>query len=222
MLLIIFAAVILSLRFRLFPFFYSDLSSAEYWAMASVTGAGIALSVIAHEAVHLFVAWRLGETPHGVLLYLFGNGTPPARATETRAKSASLYLSGIGTSLLLSAVLVGLAYISAKLFDTVFPIRVLFHLAAFNTTLAVFQLLPVLPLDGGRFLLRALSRGGAVEPRVFTAFYFLGLALSLAMAVAGAYQIFKGRPVLGAWIVAVGLLLLRANVEEQMWVYRNR
>lgn len=213
-LVLLFAVLILSLRFRLFPFYYSNLSIADYWGMAVITGLGIAASVIAHEMAHVVVARRMGEIPHGLFLFIFGAGTSVELCAENRWKKTKLYLAGVLLSLVLSVVFVGLAFLSQVNARHEFIIGILFHLGAFNLTLAAFQSLPVLPLDGGRFVLSLISREGQFRPWVITAFYLFGNLIGFAFAAAGGYQIYKNRPVLGAWIAALGLLLLRANYEE--------
>ncbi len=204
----------LSLRLRLFPFFYTDLSSATYWGMAFVTTIGIVLSIISREMFHLVGARRLGEKPQGAFLYLFGAGAPIELPEGNRWSRCKLYLEAIGFSAFLALLCFGLAFLLDTNPGRVTLVGILFHLAAFNLTLAVFQLLPVLPLDGGRLLLTCFSGDSGVSPGILKSVYLAGNAVGLALLAAGGYSIFGQSPVLGAWFVLVGLMCLRANYED--------
>lgn len=206
--------MLVSLRLRLFPFFYTDLSSVEYWVMAVFTTAGFALSLIAHEAIHLSTVQKLGDKPHGLFLYLFGSGTPIELTSGNRWRRVRLYSSGVLFSLFLAAIFYGLTFLSETNARGTVTIGILFHLASANLWLALFQLLPVLPLDGGRLCLDLFSRDGKLRPWVVTFFYFVGHLIAVAFLITGGYQIFRQRPVLGAWLTIIGLMLLRANFEE--------
>lgn len=212
------AVLILSLRFRLFPFFFANLSGTQYWAMALLTSTGIALSIVAHEMAHLWVARRIGEAPHGVFLYIFGTGNSIELKGSARAQRTSLYLVGVLCSVALAAALLGLAMLSEMDARSEVSVGVLFHLGAFNLSLALFQLLPVLPLDGGKFILNILSRDGTFRPWAILAFYFLGNLIGLAFIVTAIFQLYSLRPVLAFWIAALGLMLIKANYEEYSYL----
>lgn len=214
----LFAILILSLRFRLFPLFFSNLSGMQYWAMALLTATGIALSIIAHEMAHLWVARRIGETPHGVFLFLFGTGKSIALKGTARAQRTSLYLAGVLCSVALAAALLGLALLSEMNARNELFVGILFHLGAFNLSLALFQLLPVLALDGGKFILNVLSRDGLFRPWAILAFYFLGNLVGLAFIVTAIIQLYSLRPVLAFWIAALGVMLIKANYQEYSYL----
>lgn len=212
--IVLLAVLILSLRFRLFPFFFANLDAMQYWAMALVTAVGIALSIVAHEMAHLWVARRIGELPHGVFLSLFGTGKAFELKGSARAQRTSLYLAGVLCSVALAAALLGLAVLAETNTRNEFLVGILFHLGAFNLSLALFQLLPVLPLDGGKFILNILSRDGTFRPWAILAFYFLGNLIGLAFIAAAIFQLYSLRPALAFWIAALGLMLIKANYEE--------
>lgn len=213
-LIFIFALLIFSLRLRVFPTFYANLSTAQYWGMSLFAGLGIAYSLIAHEAIHVLVARHLGAKPAGAFLYLFGTGTPIELNGAGRAKRTVLCVSGIILSALLSILLFGLAFLSETNGRNEFVVGILFHLGAFNITLAAFQLLPFLPLDGGRLILNLVSKNGSFTRGLIRFFYYLGSLGGLTIIALGGFQLYLERPVLGAWVLALGLTLLRANYEE--------
>lgn len=207
------ALVLLSLRFRLFPFFYTNPSDAAYWAMAVATTAGIALSVFARELVQVVGARHAGTPPRGFFLDL--SDGPSRHPTRRNLGPPSLRaFASTALSLVAGIALLEFTFVAENHARSEALVGVLFHLAAFQFTFAAFQLLPVLPWDGGRFLLSALSPGGKVRLGALKALYGLGLVVGLALVAFGGAQVLWHRPVLGGWIALVGLLGLRRNVEE--------
>lgn len=182
--------------------------------MAALTTIGFAVSVICHEAVHVAIARKLGEKPRGLFLYIFGTGTPVELTSGTGWKRTKLYLSGFIFSFLLSGMFLLLSFLSETNGWSQVTVGILFHLAIANLSLALFQILPVLPLDGGRLLLNLFSREGHVRHWVLSLIYFFGNVVALSFAVVAGYQIYRERPILGAWIGLLGVLLFGANSEE--------
>ena len=211
--LILFGLLILSLRFRIFPFFYSNLGIASYWGMALIAAQGMALSVIAHEMVHVAVARQLGVRPHGLFLNIFAVGTSVEFTKANRCSATKLYLSGIAFSAALAATFVGLAFLSEVNVRNEFIVGILFHLGAFNITLAAFQLLPILPLDGGHFLINLFSPNSRSRRVMVKVIYGLGVAVGLVLVTVGGAQVYEARPVLGAWLIVIGVMLLKANFD---------
>lgn len=184
--LVIFFLIALGLAAGRFPTESPGLPSVAYIAAGVATAVAFLASLLTHEIAHAVVAQRSGVEVHGITLWLFGG---VARlGGEARDPAAELRIAGVGP--LMSLVLAGIFFVAAGLapaFDTpdivVGPLR---WLAAINVALAVFNLMPAAPLDGGRILRAFLwwRRGDRVSAAVTStragkAFGFLLVGLGL-------------------------------------------
>ncbi len=133
-----------------FGFRFGDLSSTSRVLFAIGLGLLFFGSVLAHELAHALTAKRRGIEVHGITLFLFGGATH-ARV-DSRGPREELVVSIVGpfTSLLLGGLCLLLAQ---PLGWPAEPIGWAFgYLGAVNILLAVFNMLPGFPLDGGRVL----------------------------------------------------------------------
>ncbi|GAI22311.1 unnamed protein product, partial [marine sediment metagenome] len=127
---------------------YPDWSSPLYWAMGIVTSLLFFASILAHELAHSLVG-RANNIPiKSITLFIFGGVAQMTR--EARSAGAELKMAAAGPAC--SLVLAGLFYL-VYLFiqDAVAPVAdMAFWLFFINVALAVFNLIPGFPLDGGR------------------------------------------------------------------------
>jgi Zn-dependent protease len=109
----------------------------------------LGLSVLAHELGHCLLARLLGIDVLGVRLYLLGGVSELGRAPRTPRDEALIAAAGPAVS----AVIAGIcwAFLGATRIGTVSWLFV-FLLALSNLVIALFNLLPALPMDGGRVL----------------------------------------------------------------------
>lgn len=195
-----------SLATRAFPILYPEQSVSIYWAMGVVGALGLFASIVAHEIAHTLIARRHGIAMAGITLFIFGGvaqmeSEPPSpRAEFAMAIAGPLASIGLGVGALTAAL---------------FPwpgavITILTYLGVTNIALAIFNLLPAFPLDGGR-LFRALlwRRSGSplgatrVAARVGTGFAFVLMGVGLI-------RILLPDPVGGLWLFVIGLFLRQA------------
>lgn len=141
-----------SLASGVFPALAPGLASSLYWWMGGIAALGLFASVIVHELAHSLVARRHGIPIRGITLFFFGGvaemvGEPPSARSELLVAAAgpavSLVVGGAGWGLVMAALAFGAP---APL------ISVIGYLALTNATLALFNLVPAFPLDGGRIL----------------------------------------------------------------------
>jgi Zn-dependent protease len=144
-------------------------------------------SVLLHELGHALTARRFGIGVRGITLELLGGYTEMDREAPGPRVDALVALAGPGVSLVLG----GLAALVYHLLpDRTIAGEVAFQLAASNVLVAFFNVLPGLPLDGGRAL-RALiwaivrDRGRAT---VVAGWAGRVIALATAAAVVGLYH----------------------------------
>lgn len=135
-------------------------------------------SVIVHEFGHSLVALRKGIRISGIELHFFGGVAKMQDMPRTPRDELLIAAAGPATSLLLGAG-------AAALYGLV-PSAIVLLLAQINFTLGIFNLLPALPMDGGR-ILRALlqTKLGALKATRIAALIARGLAV--AMGVLGLF-----------------------------------
>jgi Zn-dependent protease len=144
----------------------------------AILAVGLFVSVLLHELAHAFVASRRGGHVQSITLMMLGGVTQIDREVPPE-KEAWMAFAGPLTSLVIAVVSYGVArlfYASQGLFVA------LVSFAAMNLLLAVFNLLPAFPMDGGRVLRGLLSRrlGRARATRIAAG---LGRALAVAFGV---------------------------------------
>jgi Zn-dependent protease len=168
------------------------------WLFAPALGVGLFASIVLHELGHALVALRYGCGVREILLLPIGGAARLEQMPRRPRQEFWMALAGPGVSLLLGAVLLApvfLDYWGALPWNT--PLGLLRFLAtagALNLGLALFNLLPAFPMDGGRVLRAALTpRLGAVRATRVAA--FVGRGLAVAGVVYGVYDLLHGRHV---------------------------
>lgn len=211
--LVLLALLMWILATSVFPETNPGLSSNAHFAMAVVASLGFFASILLHELGHAIQARRDGMEIDGITLWLFGGvatftgGFPSARA-ELRIAAA-----GPAVSAVLAGILIGLWAVPG-LPDAV--AGVFGWLGVINVALLAFNLLPALPLDGGRILRAAIwwIRGDfrvatRVSARIATVIALLLMAggLLLALFVGGLG---------GVWLAVIAWFVLQAARTEAM------
>ena len=212
---IVFALIVWTLANAIFPSTNPGLEKATYVVMAVVAAVLFFLSLLLHEYGHALEARREGMEIDGITLWLFGGvarfrGMFPSAGAEFR-----IAIAGPLVSLVLGALFVLIAWKGG------FPDSadgVAAWLGYINLTLLVFNLLPALPLDGGRVLRSALWAGKKDFAWATRIAAWIGRAFGYAFIVAGVgLLIFQGS-FSGAWLAFIGWFLLQAAAAEDRFL----
>ena len=178
--------------------------------LAAVTSIGFFLSVFGHELSHAIAARLEGIETEEIILHPFGGlarlrNQPPNPRAEFR-----IAVAGPAASFVL-AVLSFAAMLVAGMGGYLAAASVFFFIFFGNLLLAVFNLFPGYPLDGGRVLRAALwHRGRDIAEATRIAGRF-GQMIALALIAFGAYVALLRRDwFTGFWCALVGLFLLDA------------
>jgi len=217
--LVVLALIVWTLYSGIFPDTNPGLSDETYAAMAVVAALLFFVSLLLHEYGHALVARREGMEIDGITLWLFGGvarfrGSFPSAGAEFR-----IAVAGPLVSLVIGVVLVLFAWVSG-LPDAVDGVAT--YLGWVNLALLVFNLLPALPLDGGRILRSALWAGRGsfawatrVAATIGRSFGYLFIAGGLALLI------FQGE-FSGAWLAFMGWFLLQAATGEDRHLQARR
>jgi Zn-dependent protease/CBS domain-containing protein len=209
--LVVFALIAWSLATAVFPDQNPGLSDGTYVAMAVVAAVVFFVSLTAHELGHALQARRDGMEIDGITLWLFGGvarfrGMFPSAGAEFRIAVAGPAVSLVlGVAFLLASRLSGLP----EALD-----GVLFWLGTINLILLVFNLLPALPLDGGRVLRSVIwwLRGDFASATRISA--SIGRGFGFAFIAGGIGMAIFADAVGGLWLAFIGWFLLSAASSE--------
>jgi Zn-dependent protease len=213
-LIAVFALIAWSLAEGVFPSQNPGLSHGTYIAMGIVAAVLFLVSILLHELGHSLVARREGIEVDSITLWLFGGVSQFKGRFKSAGTEFRVAVSGPLVSIVLGVlfVLIALAHVRSSV-DGVAA-----WLGYINLILAVFNLLPASPLDGGRVLHAALWRAKGdfawatrVASEIGQGFGYLFIALGLAMFI------FQGS-FSGAWLAFIGWYLLQGARAEARYV----
>lgn len=193
-----------------FPQLYGGLPASTYWAMALFAVAGLAVSIVLHELAHTLVGRALGVPISGITLFIFG-GVAEMEA-EPRSARSELAMALAGP--LLSLALAGLFHVLADALGGP-PAKVLAYLAAVNFVLAVFNMTPAFPLDGGRVLRALLWMAMQDGVRATRLAARIGEFIGLGLVLLGGLAVVAGAVAGGLWWVLIGWYLRSLAAAER-------
>ncbi|MBQ0986447.1 site-2 protease family protein [Streptomyces sp. F63] len=185
-----------------------------YWTVGLVTAAVFLLSLLAHEISHALVARRHGVKADSITLWLLG-GVARLRS-EAPDPRAELRIAGSGplVSLLLGALFAGLAALIGAAAGPGLAAEALAWLAGINILLALFNVLPAAPLDGGRLLRAVVWRRTGDPLRATAVASAAGRVLGWGLVALGLYLVLLGAGFGGVWLVLIGWFLVAAATVE--------
>lgn len=163
--------------------------------------------ILVHEFGHSVVARREGVEVVEILLHPFGGLARFRREPETPKAELRIAIAGPITSLLLAGIF-GLLTIAARAIGNEALFVVLFVLTLWNFMLAVFNMFPGYPLDGGRVLRAYLWRRGTELNEATVIAGKSGKIIAVALIVLGiVVALLRGDLVSGIWSVLIGIFL---------------
>ena len=153
---IAFGLVTTLLALRVYPAALPFQATQLYWTMAALSGLLLFASVLVHELAHSVVALAFGIPVLGIRLFLLGGVSQITREASKAREEFLVAFAGPATSFALAAAALG---VWAAIGTGHRPLAAVMEwLWLMNAGLGVFNLMPGLPLDGGR-LLRAVIWG---------------------------------------------------------------
>ncbi|MBN1103130.1 MAG: site-2 protease family protein [Deltaproteobacteria bacterium] len=199
-----------SLSAGLFPFHYEGLSARAYWIMGIVGAIGLFLSIIVHEMSHSLVARRYGLPIKGITLFIFGGVAEMEDEPRTPKAEFAMAAAGPVSSIILAFIFYLLFRASRAAGWPEAFYGVVHYLAWINGLLALFNLVPAFPLDGGRILRSVLwtwKKNLRWATRVSSE---VGAGFGLLLVILGILQFFSGNFVGGMWWFLIGMFLRNA------------
>ncbi|MEV7965940.1 site-2 protease family protein [Sphaerisporangium sp. NPDC088356] len=188
-----------------------DQPPARYWMIAAAASIMFLGSLLGHELAHAIVARRRGVPVKSITLWLLGGVTEFAGETKTPKDEFQVSVAGPLVSLLLS----GVFYLAVVFLNgPALIVAAVRWLALMNAVLAVFNMLPGAPLDGGRVLHAALWRMHGDRVRADRAAAKAGQVLGMALIGLGGMELILLAWTGGLWMMLIGWFLASAARSE--------
>ncbi|MDX6406632.1 MAG: hypothetical protein QOH70_4087 [Blastocatellia bacterium] len=197
---------------QLFGYHLPPTGELTAWVLGIATTLGLFLSVFGHELSHALMGRTEGIEIEEIVLHPFGGLARLRTQPESPGAEFRIAVAGPAASFIFGLIGFGGMMLTALMrfnFGTAF----FFFIGAGNLLLAVFNLFPGYPLDGGR-VLRAIiwKRSGSIRDATRIA-GFCGQLISLVLIVFGLYMALAPTfhaYLMGLWSVLVGVFLLGA------------
>ncbi len=199
-----------SLSTGYFPFKYQDLAARQYWIMGILGAVGLFVSIVAHEFSHSLVARRSGLPMKGITLFIFG-GVAEMEGEPARPRDELwIALAGPGASFAMAGLFYGLSMLTQTVGALFSVSAVSGYLGFVNLVLALFNLVPAFPLDGGRVLRAALWAWKDNLKWATRVASRAGEGFGLLLIILGIMRILSGYFIGGMWFFLIGMFVRSA------------
>jgi len=213
--IIVFVLFLWSFAASYYPDRYPGWTTQAYFAAGLTTTLLFFASVVVHELGHALLAARFGIRTRQITLMPIGGVAEIEREAEKPSQDFAIAIAGPATSLLLGAFFLGL-YFGVHLFSV--PLGgITAYLGWVNIALALFNLIPGYPMDGGRVLraivwglTKSYSRGTRVAASV-------GSLIAYGFIFIGVILVFNGQIANGIILAFIGWFVLtsaQGNVQQ--------
>ncbi|MBI4481337.1 MAG: site-2 protease family protein [Acidobacteria bacterium] len=204
---IIFVLITMSLSTQ-FAHLHPTWTSAEHIVFGITTSLLFFGSVVLHELGHSALALRYGIPVKSITLFVFGGVAQIAKEPEKPAHEFNIAIAGPMVSTALGVVFHGIRFLTQGTAEGVSSQAE--WLGRINLMLALFNLIPGFPLDGGRVLRSLVWKLTGSFERATAAAAASGQFFAYAFIVFGIWQALAGNFFGGLWIGFIGWFLLHA------------
>jgi len=184
--------------------------TSAYWFGAAVGVIGFLISLVGHELGHSYVAERNGVKVVEITLWLFGGVAKLEGDADDPGAEFRIAAAGPAMSMVIAAITGAAAWGVDRLDGSQVLLGLMIWLAAINVVLAVSNLLPAFPLDGGRMLRAALWRRSGRKRSATRLAALIGQVLAACLIALAVGLLVWGDRWSSAWILALGAFLFVA------------
>lgn len=194
-----------------FPNQYKGLSNITYWIMGGVGAIGIFISIVFHEMWHSLVARRHGLPMKGITLFIFGGVAQMEDEPPSAKAEFFMAIAGPISSVILAGLFF-LIYLFGGFMKWPQPVTgVLAWLVTINIILAIFNMLPAFPTDGGRVLRSILWKVKGNLRWATRVAARIGNIFSTTLLILGVFFVLTGNIIGGIWWVLISMFLKNAS-----------
>ena len=208
---LIFGLLTWSLATSYYPAEFKSWPVAQYWIVGAATTILMFVSVLLHELGHSVVAMRYKIPVRNITLFIFGGVAQIGAEPPSAIAEFWIAIAGPVTSFALALFFGLLQPVVGALAPVLALVK---YLAYINGTLALFNLIPGFPLDGGR-VFRAMVWGSTHSLRRATLVAAnLGRFIAYLFIILGVWQMVTGNFGNGLWIAFIGWFLESAAASQ--------
>lgn len=217
--LIIFTLIVFSLGSGVLPQWHPEWSPALLWGTAIVSGLVFFASLLAHELSHAVVSQHFGIPVPRITLFLFGGMAEAEREPDRPKVEFLVAIAGPLMSLLIAVVCINLAFWlvgdrsvveslgegDVEVMSTLGPVATsLLWLGMINMVIAIFNMIPGFPMDGGR-VFRAVIWAATGDLLKATRWASnLGRYFGWTLMFLGIFSVVSGEGLGGVWWILIG------------------
>jgi Zn-dependent protease len=199
-------------------------ASGEYWLAGILTSVLFLAGLLAHELSHSLVALRRGIRVRGITLWLLGGIATIEDEPVNPRDDLAIAVAGPLASTAIAFCALAIAAVADGLGAAPLFAATAAWLGSINLLLAVFNLVPAAPLDGGRVLRAWLWRRHGDRARAARTAARAGEMFAYLLVALGILELLLGAGVSGVWAILLGWFLLgaaraekeRVEVEQQL------
>jgi Zn-dependent protease/CBS domain-containing protein len=201
---VIFALVTYTLASGYFPVYYPDFDSTTRWVSSSVIALLFFVSVLLHELSHSLVSLKLGMPVKRITLFIFGGIAQIEQEPDEPMKELKMAIAGPAMSIFLFGLFFLLSIISKNFGAPEAAIVSLDYLSTINLSLAIFNLVPAFPLDGGRVLRAIIWRFSGNLQKSTKITSAMGSIFGYFLIAFGVLLLLNNYIINGIWLVFIG------------------
>ncbi|WP_433754548.1 site-2 protease family protein [Nocardia sp. CA-135398] len=188
-------------------------NSVAVWLVAAAGAVGLFASLLSHELAHSIIARRSGIRVEVVVLWLLGGVSELGDEPKDPRSDLRIAVAGPLASFTLGVALFGMTGVVAATVSG--PVPEMFGwLAAMNLVLAIFNLIPGAPLDGGRALRALIWQRTGDRLRASTIAARSGRIVGLALLILGGVELLLVGAGGGLWLMLLGWFLYSSASAE--------
>ena len=191
-------------------------SGGAYWVASMCVTVAFLGALLAHELSHSIVASRRGIRVRGITLWVLGGIATLEGEPRSPDDELAIALAGPATSVAIGATALTTAGVAAAFGLAELLVATLVWLGTVNLLLAVFNLVPAAPLDGGRVLRALLWRRRGDRTSAAVSATRAGVAFGYVLVGIGFVEVVAGAGVGGIWFVFLGWFLVNSARAEQI------
>lgn len=207
--------IVWSLASFYFPANYPGWSELAYWLSGGVAAVLLFISVLLHELAHSLVGRRKNIIVKSITLFVFGGVAEMVTEPKHPADEFKMAIAGPFASIILSAIFWLLSGFDLGLAGG----AIAYYLFLINGMLAIFNLAPAFPLDGGRVFRSALwAKYGDID-RATRRAVTMSRFIAFLFTIWGIVLLLENNFLGGLWIILISWFLLQAagsSLKQQM------
>jgi Zn-dependent protease/predicted transcriptional regulator len=209
--LVVFGLVTYMLATNYFPQNYPDWNPALGWLLGGIIALMLFVSVLLHELSHSLVSMNFGIPVKKISLFIFGGIAQMEKEADEPGKELKIAVAGPAMSLLLFVLFTLFAAVAAVTGASEAILVLLTYVAQVNLVLAIFNMVPAFPMDGGRVLRALIWRFKGDFQNATRIAASMGGMFGYFLIFTGIFWVMTGNLINGIWFAFIGWFINQAS-----------